>query len=179
MAYQRFLRTYGEAAATKVAKPAKPPVPEVSFSNFSRFSAGAFAADEKASIGRRNTGVPELWVMGFSRLCAMPRPREFSEAFWLRLIDDAGQFLGVWGHKAAALGWASEDLFGVHPAAPAARQDAKGLILLLNGSSVEALSETTCSLRATSGSRHTYRRQLLGRPEQVLIWDLRTKPDDC
>jgi hypothetical protein len=176
---QRFRQTYvGRGAPAKVANPAKAPVADTSFSNFSKFSRRHPAPDKKAGLPEDKVGVPEQWAVGYSRLCAMTRPPDFSEVGWLRLIDDAGRFLQEWGHKAAALGWGAEDLFGVHPVAPAARQDVKGLILLLNGASVEALSETTCSVRAARGSRQTYRRQLFGRhAERVLIWDLPARPD--
>jgi len=59
---------------------------------------------------------------------------------------DATRFLTEWGCQAEALGWAPGDLFGLHPAAPLARYDCMGLIWLLRGERVMAITETAARL---------------------------------
>ena len=59
---------------------------------------------------------------------------------WRQACSDAGRFLRMWGEDAVALGWRTKDLFGLHPLAPLARYDAMGLVWVLMGRRVEALS---------------------------------------
>jgi hypothetical protein len=85
---------------------------------------------------------------------------------WHRCIKDARRFLGDWGRHAAALGWTAKDLFGLHqpPADPhpsyrrLSRYDETGLLWLLGGRRVVALTETTAAIQSSGGSRLIYRR---------------------
>jgi hypothetical protein len=77
---------------------------------------------------------------------------------WLGLLSDAENFLKRWGSAAHLLGWTSLDLFGVHPVAPAARFDVMGLIPILNGAEVLALTNQTATMRRVSSAVQTYSR---------------------
>jgi len=85
---------------------------------------------------------------------------------WRQCLIDAQRFLAAWGDKAAALGWAEADLFGLHtpPAKPhpsysrLSRYDALGLLWLLQGRRVVALSATIAAIESTSGAVLTYRK---------------------
>ena len=85
---------------------------------------------------------------------------------WQQAIQDSRAFLTQWAEPAKALGWTSRDLFGLHtpPENPAAsyrrlsRYDETGLLWLLNGQSVVALTDSTARVRTTTGSILTYRR---------------------
>jgi hypothetical protein len=65
---------------------------------------------------------------------------------WHLFINDAGNFLDAWSDLAERLGWTAEDLFGIHPNAPLARNDDMGLIWLLKGQTVTGLDEETADL---------------------------------
>jgi hypothetical protein len=58
---------------------------------------------------------------------------------WRQACHDASRFLRTWGEDARALGWTSDDLFGLHPTAPLARYDHMGLVWLLGGKQIVAL----------------------------------------
>jgi hypothetical protein len=74
---------------------------------------------------------------------------------WQAAVEDGRRFLVKWGTQAKALGWTSADLFGLHtpPAKPhpsysrLSRYDETGLIWLLEGREVVALTEATASIR--------------------------------
>jgi hypothetical protein len=57
-----------------------------------------------------------------------------------------------------ALGWRSKDLFDLHPIAALARYDAMGLIWLLRGRPVLALTEGTAAIENASGAITVYHR---------------------
>ncbi len=65
---------------------------------------------------------------------------------WRQACSDADRFVRNWGREAVELGWTAGDLFGLHPIAPLARYDAMGLVWLLRGKRVRALSATEAVL---------------------------------
>jgi hypothetical protein len=85
---------------------------------------------------------------------------------WRQVIDDGRQFLAQWGEKAAALGWRVRDLFGLAavPPSPApnyarlSRYEQTGLIWLLEGRVVVALTEETAAIETATGAISIYRR---------------------
>jgi hypothetical protein len=82
------------------------------------------------------------------------------DAHWQQAIEDGRAFLAKWGRQAEALCWTARDLFGLHqpPAKPhpsysrLSRYDETGLIWLLQGREVVALTETTASIRSAAGN---------------------------
>jgi hypothetical protein len=86
---------------------------------------------------------------------------------WRQCVQDGSRFLAKWGEQAEALGWTAADLFGLHtpPAKPhptysrLSRYDCTGLIWLLQGRAVVALTADTATIRnPATGSLTTYRR---------------------
>jgi hypothetical protein len=86
---------------------------------------------------------------------------------WRQCVEDGSKFLAVWGNQAQALGWTSPDLFGLHtpPDKPhpsysrLSRYDATGLVWLLQGCPVVALTADSASIRnPDTGSITVYRK---------------------
>jgi len=84
---------------------------------------------------------------------------------WQQATRDANAFLATWGAQAHALGWTVRELFGLHPIptrpAPSyqrlSRYDATGLVWLLRGRPVIALTETKAAIQS-AGAVVTYRK---------------------
>jgi hypothetical protein len=85
---------------------------------------------------------------------------------WRQCVEDGKRFLAKWGEQAESLGWTSADLFGLHipPEQPhpsysrLSRYDCTGLVWLLRGREVVALTEATATIRnSVSGNVTTYR----------------------
>ena len=74
---------------------------------------------------------------------------------WQAAVEDGRAFLAKWGESAQHLGWTSADLFGLHrpPERPhpsyrrLSRYDETGLIWLLQGRRVTALTEATAAIQ--------------------------------
>jgi hypothetical protein len=87
---------------------------------------------------------------------------------WQQAVEDGKRFLAKWGEQAESLEWSSEDLFGLHeiPDKPhpsyqrLSRYDCTGLIWLLEGREVVALTEAAATIKNSSdtGAITTYRR---------------------
>jgi hypothetical protein len=112
---------------------------------------------------------PSVLRTPFGRFCRFRRTLSALEARcpdlvpvgrWQVAAEDGRRFLARWGDQAEALGWTARDLFGLHqpptPPHPSysrlSRYDETGLIWLLQGRPVVALTETTAAIQ-------TYRRR--------------------
>jgi hypothetical protein len=84
---------------------------------------------------------------------------------WRQAVEDGQRFLASWGEQAHALGWTARELFGLHtpPEGPVAcysrlsRYDETGLVWLLRGRPIVALTETTAAIQGAT-SVLTYRK---------------------
>ena len=93
-------------------------------------------------------------------------PVRIDPARWQQAVNDGQRFLAQWGEQAEALGWTARDLFGLHeiPANPhpsyrrLSRYDCTGLIWLLQGCPVVALTEATAAIKSPTGNLTTYRK---------------------
>jgi hypothetical protein len=103
-------------------------------------------------------------LSGLEREC----PALVPPAHWQQAVKDGHRFLSRWGEQAEAFGWTPADLFGLHepPTQPhpsysrLSRRDCTGLVWLLDGRAVVALTAETATIKAHSGSVLTYRRVL-------------------
>jgi len=125
-----------------------------------------------SAIVEHEGGVPRAWAEGFARLHPDRPPGDVPVKRWLRFIDDIGLFLDSgWAEQAAALGWGPYDLFGCDRDRPFARIDQAGLLWLLNGDKLIALTEDAATIETRTGARQTYRRKP-NDPGRVLAWEL-------
>ena len=100
-------------------------------------------------------------------------PEQVPPPRWTQAIEDGCAFLARWGQQAEALGWTAKDLFGLHkvPKKPhpsynrLSRYDETGLLWLLQGGQVIALTETTAAIQKPTGNvtiYHRYTKPALG-----------------
>ena len=146
--------------------PASPePPPDVS-------AAWADAKEERAAIVEHDGRIPRAWAEGFARLDPDRPTGDVPLKRWQRFVDDLGLFLdSPFCAVAAALGWGPFDLFGCDRDRPFARIDLAGMLWLLNGGRLIALSEHTATIETPTGARQTYRRKPEA-PGRALPWEL-------
>jgi uncharacterized protein YciI len=122
-----------------------------------------------------SASTPAGWTDGVALLRGIPPPRAYPAHAWQHLIADAETFLDRWAATAYRLGWPGWELFGCHRRAPWYRIDGMGLVLLLDGASLAALTATEAVIRTASGAHQTRRRKPrdpLTEAERCLIWEL-------
>ena len=121
-----------------------------------------FEGDQRSRLFRENAPV-EIQQRHYRDILAALRskcPELVESERWQQAIQDADSFLAQWGTKAHELGWTAGELFGLHPVPtqPAAnysrlsRRDAMGLIWLLQGRPVVALSEKKAAIQSAGAS---------------------------
>ncbi len=118
-------------------------------------------------------GVPETWTQGVADLLAMACPASCPEARWNVLREDSYSFLRDWAARAHALNWTAHDLFGAHPESPLERFDCAGLILVLNGAAVVALSDSEATITRPNGALVTFRKRGQVPDEACPVWCLK------
>ena len=125
-------------------------------------------------LTHRPEGAPPEWTAGVERLLTLPSPDGVASERWRTLLDDAVRFTETWGAQAAKLGWETADVFGVNRTKLFVRLDAAGLVRLLDGRPVAALTESEAAIQCRGGNRLTFRRKLLRwvpAAEQCLLWE--------
>ena len=93
-------------------------------------------------------------------------PAYIEDARWWQACEDGRKFLATWGDRAVELGWSPRELFGLHspPSNPhpsyarLSRYDETGLIGLLDGKVVTALTATTADIQHKTGAITVYRK---------------------
>lgn len=117
-------------------------------------------------------GIPPAWAAGFARLDPDAPPANFPSRRWAQLVDDIGAFLDSgFAVQAAALGWTALDLFGCDDCQPHARIDQAGLLILLHGDRIIALTADSVTIETATGARQTFRKPGGSAHGRVLIWD--------
>jgi hypothetical protein len=130
------------------------------------------AHEERAAIIEHDGDAPRAWADALASLNPNRAPADVPPTRWLRFINDCGQFLDdMWAAKAAALGWGPVELFGCDRNRPFSRVDQQGLLWLLNGRRLVALTAESGIIETPSGGRLTYRR-VSNQDGQVLAWAL-------
>ena len=108
------------------------------------------------------------WDSSYGRVFAVLRercPDRVNPERWQVAVRDGERFLADWGEQASVLGWTARDLFGLHevPSNPhpayqrLARYDCTGLVWLLQGCPVVAITDATAAIKMPTGSIVTYR----------------------
>jgi hypothetical protein len=185
MTYQKFRdRSKSEVsiyAPAKVAKPAKAE-PESSVSlepqnpaaeTFATIATLAGVDLKTEFFAACRSTDPKEWHRGVRRL-DVDRPLErVPLGRWQTFVTDAVRFLaGPFASQASALGWTALDLFGCNEACPFARLDQAGLIWLVNGDKLVALTTETAVIQTCTVARHTRYRRRLAESGRVVAWEL-------
>jgi hypothetical protein len=116
-------------------------------------------------VGQSGTLVPDRYGRVLTILEARC-PDHVPVDRWQAAVEDGRAFLTRWGEQANALGWTTRDLFGLdmpperpHPSySRLSRYDEIGLIWLLQGREVIALSVSTAAIQNPTGAITIYRR---------------------
>jgi hypothetical protein len=123
--------------------------------------------DAKVRAGRLSA---QIGALSPSRV-----PRHWPAARWPQFIIDAESFCRNWAEKAFVLGWPIWELFGCHCRAPWGRIQGMGLVLLLRGHEIAALTTTEAMIQTWTGAHQAYRRKPadpLHPAERCLVWEL-------
>jgi hypothetical protein len=113
-------------------------------------------------FGRKSAGYCQRAFEALERRC----PEWIDLDSWQQAVEDGRCFLSQWGEKAQALGWTVKDLFGLAPVpdkpAPSyrrlSRYDGTGLVRLLRGRAVVALTGSTAAIENPTGAITIYRK---------------------
>jgi hypothetical protein len=120
----------------------------------------AAEADRVRAADRGADALPPEWVPAFDAISLSPVPGDYDAARWTDALAGMEAFCAQWAGRARALGWQGEELFSLHPTAPAARHDKRGLALSLGGGArVESLDDRGADIRTTGGARQRFYRR--------------------
>ena len=120
-----------------------------------------------------NAGTPRAWAEALARLDPAKPPRDVPLARWQRFIEDCESFRRLgWANRAEALGWGPLDLFGCDRERPFASTDRLGLLWILQGRKLVALTADSAKIDTLTGVLQTYPRRPIDSDRVVLAWEL-------
>src|SRR4051812_3680255 len=129
--------------------------------------------EERAGQSEFDGGIPRAWAEGLARLDPSRAPADVPPSRWLLFINDCGRFADQWASRASQLGWTAVALFGCDRAKPFARLDRAGLLWLLDGRRIVALTDDTAAIETPGGGRLTYYRRTPSQDANAMaVWDL-------
>jgi hypothetical protein len=129
--------------------------------------------EERAAIIEYEGAVPRSRAEIMARLDPTNPPVGVPMARWQQFIDDCGRFFDSgWVNRAEALGWGPLDLFGCDRERPLARYDHMGLLWIIQGRRLVALTADTATIDTLTGSLQTYRRVPINLDRALLAWGL-------
>ena len=128
--------------------------------------------EERAAIIEYEANAPRDWAEALAQLDRTKPPAEITHDRWLLFLDDCGRFLdGNWANCASALGWGPLDLFGCDRRHPLRQLSRAGLLWLVDGGKLIAMSAELAVVERDGRERRKYAR--LGiRSGLVLAWQL-------
>lgn len=127
--------------------------------------------EERAAIVEYDGQVSRVWAEGLARLDPSRPPRHVHPPQWRQFCDDCGRFCDEWASRANHLGWTPLALFGCDQERPFAR-DRAGLLWLVEGHRVIALSSDTAMLEAEAGSPFRYKHARYLKANGTAVWVL-------
>jgi hypothetical protein len=153
-------------APPKVPKPPKvDPTSEIECQALGRPSSETWTDAQK----ERATSVAEA----LARLDPNNPPHDVPLDRWQRFIEDCECFRRLgWANLAEAYGWGPLDLFGCDRERPLARYDHMGLLWILHGRKLVALTAQTATIDTLTGSLQTYPRRPIKTDRVILPWNL-------
>lgn len=130
------------------------------------------AKEARAAIIEHDGLIPRAWEEEFARLHRDLAPASVPASQWPQFIEDADRFLGSdFAAVTTALGWGPYDLFGCDLDRPSAWLDRAGLLWLLAGDQLVALTQDVAVIETRTGAPQTYRRRPTD-PGRALVWEL-------
>jgi hypothetical protein len=109
---------------------------------------------------RNSSGLPDEYALPMANLSNSHAPGDYEPDKWRDALAGMEAFCAQWAGRARALGWEGEELFSLHPTAPAARHDKRGLALSLGGGArVESIDSEGADIRTPGGSRLRFYRK--------------------
>ena len=124
-------------------------------------SSGTFGTDHSRRF---------CWAEGLARLDPTQPPENVLPRRWVQFINDCHRFVRTWAPQATALGWEPLDLIGCDALKPYSRVDRQGLLWLLNGRRVIAMTAEAATIEGAGGGRLAYRRE--SKNGRILAWEL-------
>jgi hypothetical protein len=129
--------------------------------------------EERAAIIENDGGAPRTWAEALAQLDPANPPVDVPLDRWQRFIEDCESFRRLgWANLAEACGWGPLELFGCDRERPLARYDHMGLLWIIQGGKLVALTAQTATIDTLTGSLQTYSRRPVKMDRVTLPWDL-------
>jgi hypothetical protein len=119
--------------------------------------------------------LPISWSNAINHTLKRKRPKNIMEQKWQAIINQVQLWLNqdlAQLQKIINDGWKIQDIFGCHKRCPEHRTDRMGLLLLIQGKTIEQVNMGAIRLKTSSGSEQCFYKNILNSTEDTLIYKL-------
>ena len=119
--------------------------------------------------------LPESWKLALLKTLAGYQPSKITNDRWHAIINQIQLWLNqdlTQLQKIIADGWMIQDIFGCHKRCPERRTDRMGLLMLIQGKTIERVNMGAIALKTSSGVEQCFYKNILNSPEAALICNL-------
>ena len=119
--------------------------------------------------------IPTIWQELITNTLQRKRPEKITEQKWQAIINQ----IYLWINKDLTQlqkiikdGWTIQDIFGCHKRCPEQRTDHMGLLMLIQGKTIERVNMGAIRLKTSSGAGQCFYKNILNSIEDTLIYKL-------
>jgi hypothetical protein len=119
--------------------------------------------------------IPTIWQEAIKHTLQRKRPENITEQKWQAIINQIQLWLNqdlTQLQKIINDGWSIQDIFGCHKRCPERRTDRMGLLMLIQGKTIERVNMGAIALKTSSGVEQCFYKNILNSPEAALICNL-------
>ena len=119
--------------------------------------------------------IPTIWQEPLKHTIQRKRPEKITEQKWQAIIDQIYLWINkdlIQLQKIINDGWMIQDIFGCHKRCPEQRTDHMGLLMLIQGKTIERVNMGAIALKTSSGAEQCVYKNILNSPEAALLCNL-------
>ena len=119
--------------------------------------------------------LPIGWSDAIKHTIQRKRPEKITEQKWQAIINQIYLWINkdlIQLQKIINDGWVIQDIFGCHKRCPEQRTDHMGLLMLIQGKTIERVNMGTIALKTSSGAEQCFYKNILNSPEAALICNI-------
>ena len=119
--------------------------------------------------------IPESWKLALANTLDGSQPSKVNNDRWQAIINQIHLWINqdlTQLQKIINDGWTIQDIFGCHKHCPEQRTDHMGLLMLIQGKTIERVNMGAIALKTSSGVEQCFYKNILISPEAALICNI-------
>lgn len=127
----------------------------------------------------RRLNYPEPWNIACLGTLTRPQPKEICDKQWNTVLTQLHRWIGQDSEQLREIiekKWTLSHIFGCHKVSPQCRYDCMGLLLLIQGKTIEQIHDDRIVLKTSSGATQTFYKEPINLLEGSFLYTIQLAP---